>query len=900
MRNNSSVAKGAITFPSFSTFTNSSRPKKKKHRPDLTALIRECELAESWVEASKQVVIELQNVKRRPQTTRTSDVMRLRDLKEDRAVWMYNIIFHRALSSRPPAARLNARGRIVKTIQTADGNATASDSERDEITDHLPPDLVRELRVTQGLKEMVVDELIQTWTLLDPKEIRHLTGPTRNTDKDEMEKSAKRFAQRYLNSEKFARVDDESPPPTSRRSKPRSENGEQGYTIGEDHTDSARGEEPQRMTAPEVPLEKTNSAPSRPPSPEIGTPQPPTYDQTISEQRAKQEAPLKNVKSNTVPKEGNRPYKTSLAPEPSSFPSKRSTSRSNKRASNQQNASKVTFEDGDPHLQQKDEGHPRSSGLAHEGSQRGRSRSDHDIGHATHPVAHFPSSRPTMYSDTDNPRGNGYVPGFGMGSHYAPSSSVYMSKGPTQLPSGSLPSSRAYPYPLPAPTQDGHFPDKRQGRGVSEERENPKLAEMLQRIDKMEKETKAKEKARKDEDEARKEEDRKRAEEEGQRHTQMVDDLKKQIRELQESGSRNEERWNEEKRAMERRLEERRLEERTIFEEQAYERTETTAEQDTKSRTEEKLWELIGNLQTDQRRKEEEWTTERRRKEEEWTAERRRKEEEWMEEKNSILEEANELLEGAAEEKQEAIEDLESEYEEKLKIEQENVRIEQKKVEHYVQYINSRYSTRKERPVTVPGSTRASEQQPNVFDYADGRDDSSYEYSYDDESTPEERPRRSQFTFYNPWADGSPPRRNPMSVAGRDSDEGSNVTIIFPPRAGRSESGPNQLGNYLSSSGFKPLFEERESRTRFEKIGSGGSTLRGTLFWQPPASTAEADLYKSLCNCGWRPTYVRTTGEYESRFSAKGKLIMLVSLRPDLVFWCATRSCAILQWCVDQ
>lgn len=127
----------------------------------------------------------------------------------------------------------------------------------------------------------------------------------------------------------------------------------------------------------------------------------------------------------------------------------------------------------------------------------------------------------------------------------------------------------------------------------------------------------------------------------------------------------------------------------------------------------------------------------------------------------------------------------------------------------------------------------------------------------------------------NPWADRSPydrfapqdrARRDTASAASRASDEVSNV-IVFPPRAGWSDFGPNQLGNYLSSSGFKAMFEERErpvqdAHGRFERIGSGGNVLRGTLFWQPPASTAEADLYKSLRNCGWRPTYVRTAGKY--------------------------------------
>lgn len=89
--------------------------------------------------------------------------------------------------------------------------------------------------------------------------------------------------------------------------------------------------------------------------------------------------------------------------------------------------------------------------------------------------------------------------------------------------------------------------------------------------------------------------------------------------------------------------------------------------------------------------------------------------------------------------------------------------------------------------------------------------------------------------------------------------------ILFPPCAGRTDLGYAQLGNYLSISGFKAMFEERPSSTTGSAISSQlfsptSKVLRGTLFWQPPAATAEADLYRSLRNFGWKPTYLRRTG----------------------------------------
>jgi hypothetical protein len=103
-------------------------------------------------------------------------------------------------------------------------------------------------------------------------------------------------------------------------------------------------------------------------------------------------------------------------------------------------------------------------------------------------------------------------------------------------------------------------------------------------------------------------------------------------------------------------------------------------------------------------------------------------------------------------------------------------------------------------------------------------------------------------------------------LSSQDSRDDALKVILFPPCAGRNDLGYKQLGNYLTISGFKAMFEERGSATHNaavsrERTTSNSNVLRGTLFWQPPAATAEADLYKSLRNSGWKPTYLRRTGK---------------------------------------
>jgi hypothetical protein len=215
------------------------------------------------------------------------------------------------------------------------------------------------------------------------------------------------------------------------------------------------------------------------------------------------------------------------------------------------------------------------------------------------------------------------------------------------------------------------------------------------------------------------------------------------------------------------------------------------------------------------------------------------------------------------------------------------------RAEVYVKKYNDEFARRrsKEPSITISGTTQASKDHLNVFDYLERPDRNSSLGSSREEDTESVGVTTESELLENKWRDRDPymhampqpraKRYTAFSEATSSAEEASNV-IIFPPRAGWNDMGHNQLGNYLSMSGFTPMFEEREPSAqdptgRREKIGTGGNVLRGTLFWQPPASTAEADLYKSLRSSGWRPTYVRTTGKYQSKVVLRMMLTSSVS-----------------------
>lgn len=251
-------------------------------------------------------------------------------------------------------------------------------------------------------------------------------------------------------------------------------------------------------------------------------------------------------------------------------------------------------------------------------------------------------------------------------------------------------------------------------------------------------------------------------------------------------------------------------------------------------------------------------------------------------------------IEECEEQKHEALEEVLEEsrqhYEDLIKAEQKKAQEANFRAEVYVKKYNEEFARRSKskEPSTVFGTTKTSKEDLNVFDFLERPEQSSSLASSHeaetgtetDEITTESELLENKWREKDRYMHSMPqPRitRYTASEAASSAEDASNV-IMFPPRAGSNDMGHNQLGNYLSMSGFTPLFEERESHTgRREKIGTAGNVLRGTLFWQPPASTAEADLYKSLRSSGWRPTYVRTTSKTRNHTSLPRNLTSVVS-----------------------
>ncbi|KAJ4348087.1 uncharacterized protein N0V89_009459 [Didymosphaeria variabile] len=372
------------------------------------------------------------------------------------------------------------------------------------------------------------------------------------------------------------------------------------------------------------------------------------------------------------------------------------------------------------------------------------------------------------------------------------------------------------------------------------------------------------EKARRMAEEARKEDGLMKAqrdEKESMAHKAREQELMKIIREMQESARYNAEKWEDEKRAFEK---------GSNAQAQSNEQTQLPTEpaETRTSQYKEEVDRLYGIIERFNREKNIEWAMEKERIEKYANTELNRRIEECEEQQQEALEEA--------------WEESRQYYQELIETEKKKVQDEEKKVleatmraEVYVQKYNDEFARRQpKRPsTTIPDTTKASQDPLNVFDYLERPERNSSLGSSREEDTESAEVTNESELLENKWRDRDPymhtmpqpraKRYTAFSEATSSVEEASNV-IIFPPRAGWNDMGHNQLGNYLSMSGFTPMFEEREPSAqdptgRREKIGTGGNVLRGTLFWQPPASTAEADLYKSLRSSGWRPTYVRTT-----------------------------------------
>lgn len=136
----------------------------------------ECECAESWVESNRQVIKVLMNAERRLQKDSSRDPLQLRYWTESpgaTAAWIYDSIFSNVLHSQTAEHRRTARSGRVRTVRTTDGNGTASDSEQEDDTGSIPPDIER-LLDESPVRSRVINELLERWTGHSFKEIRQI------------------------------------------------------------------------------------------------------------------------------------------------------------------------------------------------------------------------------------------------------------------------------------------------------------------------------------------------------------------------------------------------------------------------------------------------------------------------------------------------------------------------------------------------------------------------------------------------------------------------------------------------------------------------------------------------------------------------------------------------------
>lgn len=164
---------------------------------------------------------------------------------------------------------------------------------------------------------------------------------------------------------------------------------------------------------------------------------------------------------------------------------------------------------------------------------------------------------------------------------------------------------------------------------------------------------------------------------------------------------------------------------------------------------------------------------------------------------------------------------------------------------------------------------------PNVFQYSDARTDTestdnsdgSSTTSEDNESTPNPSVADTSATI-----EGNIPRSRGSSTIAADPGFHS---ILFPSQPRWGAIPKEQFESLLHGSGFRSFFQEhlpaisqQVGPYEQQRAGTGGNILSGTMFWEPPGPTAEAELHKALRNGGWRPTYVRATSKIH-RFSTK-------------------------------
>lgn len=120
-----------------------------------------------------------------------------------------------------------------------------------------------------------------------------------------------------------------------------------------------------------------------------------------------------------------------------------------------------------------------------------------------------------------------------------------------------------------------------------------------------------------------------------------------------------------------------------------------------------------------------------------------------------------------------------------------------------------------------------------------------------------------------PTTDGGAPRERGETAPSSSTAESptSPNFIVFPGREGWGLNEKTELNSSLEKYGFKPLFEDHAvapgtvNNDYPQRPGSGGSPLRGTLFWEPTRSPTVSEVYRSLLTCGWRPLYMRANSQ---------------------------------------
>jgi hypothetical protein len=806
--------------------------KNSNHSKDVTNLVRECELAESWIECTRHHIIALWDAETRQQLLlgkdRKNDVLLLANWQDGpgkTASWLYNMIFKRAMESQGGKREL-AQGLVYTIEPDEDAPASSSKGGKEGISAEIRRDLARvlketprikertferELEVTPGMKELALDELVMTWVCYDAKSLRRLTDGKRSRNRKRIQDLAKKIG--WYTSKGMSSEDDLD------------ETNDQGQA---------------QDTPPWVP--------SAPPSPRARSTHKPNgrnVREVDSDQSS--DGPIKVEKTQEC-------ITISIAPGQDKFSSSKklrvakesapragySKSSESQRPQYQQQKVDFDFENGGPRQKENRSDDWDDPPIDSRRSVGGRDRSIQEQRRASLSASARDSSSSLRRSQSRPPS---YLsdPRFHDIRNTGPMRPAQFASPPYQLPPPHPGLHTGYDPRTMMPMPANGFPPNHQ-------LQNDEASELRQRLEELEKKQKA-EKAREDarklqaevREEVRKkaeeqvEEVRKKAEKQAEEQRREMEELQKTIRDLTS-----------------------RLDGRIVLHQ-----AEVPDAPNSSYRNEDKLWEHISQLREDIKRKEEQWAEEKKGLLEERMNiidEAEKQFQKATEERNEIIDEADEQLRKATElaknemkqeierlkaEHDEEIQDMETDnkaekeklskslqdqYDEKLKAQHEQILAANKRTEYYVHELNKLKKADKEK-------TGEADEQFGT-NYQEWREKEGEDDEDNDSSV-----------------------RNPFSTR-NSTEKKSTYPIIFHRQPAWANFDPDPFFRRLATSGFNVLIEQGRpayAPSHFERVGTAGNKLRATLFWQPPTSTADADLYNSLRSNGWRPAYVRMT-----------------------------------------